>query len=90
MPKDDELCDIIQSIARQNSIGAKIHPCLTPDKVAKDADVFPPIRTLAMVNLCRSSISWIRKGGAFLAARAFYRASRSTESKAALMSMNAV
>ena len=38
MPKDDELCDIIQSIARQNSIGAKIHPCLTPDEVAKDAD----------------------------------------------------
>jgi len=33
IPGQNDICSKIQSIATQNSIGASMHPCLTPDVV---------------------------------------------------------
>ena len=75
-PRLPEHLDMIQSIARQNSAGASIHPCRTPEEVWNAFDSFLPTRTRDVVPVCKSWISWIRNCGAPVARSAFQRAWR--------------
>ena len=75
--------DIIQSIAKQKSIGTRIQPWRTPDEVRNVFVSCLPMRTHDFVPWWRSLMSLMRKGGARLAFSDFQRASRSTESNAA-------
>ena len=63
IPGRTDMCSKIQSIATQNSVGARMHPCLTPDVVWNQPDGLDPIRTWAPVDWCRASISWISMSG---------------------------
>jgi len=70
--------------------GARIDPCLIPEDVMKAADRPFLIRTLTVsvtVSVWRSYINYSRKGGIPVLGMAFQRATLSTESKVAFMSM---
>ena len=86
IPGRTDMCSKIQSIATQNSVCDRMHPCLTPDVVWNRPDNLDPIRTRASVDWWRALVSWISMFGMPLLRSAFQSAMRSTESNAALMS----
>jgi len=86
IPGRTDMCSKIQSIATQNSVGARMHSCLTPDVVRNRPDNLDHIRTRTPVDWWRASISWITMSGMPLMCSAFQSAMLSTESNGALMS----
>jgi len=82
IPGRTDMYSKIQSIATQNSVGARMHPCLIPDVVSNRPDSLDPIRTRAPVDWWRASISWISMSGMPLLHSGFQSAVRSTESNA--------
>jgi len=78
IPGRTDMCSKIQSIATQNSVGARMHPCLTPDVLWNRPDSLDPIRTRAPVDWWRASISWVSVSGMTLLRSAFQNAMRST------------
>jgi len=79
----------IQSIATQKRAGAWIQPWRTPNVDSNGCESWPAIRTRDVVPRWRPCIRLKRKGGAPMQRSAFHNAQRSTESKAAFMSINA-
>ena len=64
----------IQSMAIQKRAGANTQPWRTPEVVSNGSDSCPPTLIRDVVPACRSSISWIRNGGAPCDRRAFHKA----------------
>ena len=64
----------IQSMTIQKRAGANTQPWRTLEVDSNGSDSCPPILIRDVVPACRSSISWIRNGGAPCDRRAFHKA----------------